>query len=133
MRAKTGNRQSKLPRAERRRWLHACAWRWRAGVGTSHVLEVRRCPLAPEPYRCGCGVVDTWDDRLTGVSEDALTAATRLMIEHTRNLVEPAGAAALAAVLDKPERFAGREVAIVCSGGNISPAQLAGLWAEFRS
>jgi threonine dehydratase len=62
------------------------------------------------------------------VSEDALKAATRLMIEKTRNLVEPAGAAALAAVLDAPGRFAGRKVAILCSGGNISPAQLTGLW-----
>jgi threonine dehydratase len=62
------------------------------------------------------------------VSEDALASATRLMIEKTRNLVEPAGAAALAAVLSTPERFAGRKVAIVCSGGNISPAQLTALW-----
>jgi threonine dehydratase len=61
------------------------------------------------------------------VSEDALRSATRLMIAKTRNLVEPAGAAALAAVLSTPERFAGRKVTIVCSGGNISPAQLAGL------
>ena len=63
------------------------------------------------------------------VSENALKAATRLMIEKTRNLVEPAGAAALAAVLGAPQRFAGRKVAIICSGGNISPAQLAGLWS----
>jgi len=62
------------------------------------------------------------------VSEDALTNATRVMIEKTRNLVEPAGAAALAAVLADPARFAGRNVTIVCSGGNISPAQLAALW-----
>jgi threonine dehydratase len=62
------------------------------------------------------------------VSEEALKAATRVMIEKTRNLVEPAGAAALAAVLGDPERFAGRKVAIVCSGGNISPAQLTALW-----
>jgi threonine dehydratase len=62
------------------------------------------------------------------VSEEALISATRLMIEKTRNLVEPAGAAALAAVLSTPGRFAGRTVAIVCSGGNISPAQLTGLW-----
>src|SRR5579863_4533623 len=63
------------------------------------------------------------------VSEAALKAATRLMIEKTRNLVEPAGAAALAAVLAAPHRFAGRKVAIICSGGNISPAQLTGLWS----
>jgi threonine dehydratase len=62
------------------------------------------------------------------VSEEALRAATRVMIEKTRNLVEPAGAAALCAVLTAPERFAGRAVAVVCSGGNISPAQLLTLW-----
>jgi threonine dehydratase len=67
------------------------------------------------------------------VSEDALKAATRLMIEKTRNLVEPAGAAALAAVLGTPGRFAGRRVAIVCSGGNISPAQLVELWPRERA
>jgi threonine dehydratase len=66
------------------------------------------------------------------VSEEALRSATRLMIEKTRNLVEPAGAAALAAVLREPGRFEGRRVAIVCSGGNISPAQLAGLWPDAR-
>ena len=62
------------------------------------------------------------------VSEDALKTATRVMLEKTRNLVEPAGAAALAAVLAAPERFAGRRVAVICSGGNISPAQLLALW-----
>ena len=50
------------------------------------------------------------------------------MIEKTRNLVEPAGAAGLAAALGAPQRFAGRKVAVICSGGNISPAQLRALW-----
>jgi threonine dehydratase len=63
------------------------------------------------------------------VSEDALRRATLLMIEKTRNLVEPAGAAALAAVMEDPARFAGRRVGIVCSGGNLSPDQLRGLLA----
>ncbi len=67
------------------------------------------------------------------VSEDALAEATRTMIEKTRNLVEPAGAAALAAVLADPGRFAGRRVAVVCSGGNISPAQLTALWPQASS
>ena len=64
------------------------------------------------------------------VSEGALRSATRTMIEKTRNLVEPSGAAALAAVLADPARFAGRRVAIICSGGNISPAQLIRLWPD---
>jgi threonine dehydratase len=61
------------------------------------------------------------------VSEDELRRATVLMIEHTRNLVEPAGAAALAAALSLRERFEGKRVALILSGGNISPAQLAEL------
>jgi threonine dehydratase len=58
------------------------------------------------------------------VSEDELRTATRIMIEKTHNLVEPAGAAALAAVLRERARFAGKKVAVICSGGNVSPAQL---------
>jgi threonine dehydratase len=76
-----------------------------------------------------------WDllDDFVLVSEDALAQATRAMIEKTRNLVEPAGAAALAAVLADPGRFEGRKVAVVCSGGNISPAQLTALWPQASS
>jgi threonine dehydratase len=71
-----------------------------------------------------------WDrlDDFVLVSEAELAEANRLMISKTRNLVEPAGAAALAAVLATPGRFEGRQVAIVCSGGNISPEQLVRLW-----
>ena len=60
------------------------------------------------------------------VSDEDLLAAVRMMIEKTRTLVEPAGAAALAAAISpavKP-RLAGRRVALICSGGNISPMQL---------
>jgi threonine dehydratase len=62
------------------------------------------------------------------VSEDAIREATRLMIEHTRNLVEPAGAAPLAAALKLRDRLRGKRIALVASGGNISPAQLASLY-----
>ncbi len=58
------------------------------------------------------------------VSEQEILEATRLMIEGTRNLVEPAGAAPLAAALRLREQLAGKRVALVCSGGNISLDQL---------
>jgi threonine dehydratase len=70
------------------------------------------------------------------VSDDELRAATLRLLEVTRNLIEPAGAAAFAAAHKLRERFAGRSLALVCSGGNISPAQLRELldWgAEVRS
>ncbi|MDX6437900.1 MAG: hypothetical protein QOF45_483 [Gaiellaceae bacterium] len=63
------------------------------------------------------------------VSENEIRHANRLMIEHTRNLVEPAGAAPLAAALKLRARLRGKRVALVLSGGNISPAQLASLFS----
>jgi threonine dehydratase len=66
------------------------------------------------------------------VSDDELRAATLQLLETTRNLIEPAGAAPLAAALKLRDRFAGRRLALVCSGGNISPRQLGELiaWGE---
>jgi len=59
------------------------------------------------------------------VSDDEIRSAIVTMIETTRNLVEAAGAAPLAAALNLRERLAGKRVALICSGGNISRAQLA--------
>ena len=61
------------------------------------------------------------------VSDDQIDAATAVMIEKTRTLVEAAGAAALAAALALRSRLQGRKVALICSGGNVSPAQLKAL------
>lgn len=58
------------------------------------------------------------------VSEDEIRRATALMIEKTRNLVEPAGAAPLAAALRLRDQLRERRVALIISGGNISPGQL---------
>ncbi|MDQ3874460.1 MAG: threonine/serine dehydratase [Actinomycetota bacterium] len=58
------------------------------------------------------------------VRDDEIRSALVTMIEKTRNLVEPAGAAPLAAAFRLRERLAGKRVALVLSGGNISPTQL---------
>jgi threonine dehydratase len=52
------------------------------------------------------------------------SGAVLQMLEGTRNLVEPAGAAPLAAALQLRHQLAGKRVALVLSGGNISLAQL---------
>jgi len=69
-------------------------------------------------------------DAFVLVSDDEIRSAMLRMIETTRNLVEAAGAASLAAALSLREQLAGKRVAIVCSGGNISPAQLADVLAR---
>ncbi|MCS6926243.1 MAG: threonine dehydratase [Candidatus Binatia bacterium] len=63
------------------------------------------------------------DDMVT-VSEEAILEAIRLLLFHTHNLAEGAGAAALAAALQLRERLAGRQVVIILSGGNIDAATL---------
>ena len=61
------------------------------------------------------------------VSDDEIDAATSVMIEKTRTLVEAAGAAALAGAIKMREKVRGMKIALICSGGNISPAQLRAL------
>jgi threonine dehydratase len=63
------------------------------------------------------------------VSEGEIRDATKLMIEGTKTLVEAAGAIPLAAALRIRDDLAGLKVALICSGGNISPDQLRDLYA----
>lgn len=58
------------------------------------------------------------------VSEDAIEAAISMLLEIEKTVVEGAGAAALAACMEHPEVFAGREVGLVLCGGNIDPRTL---------
>lgn len=61
------------------------------------------------------------------VSDAEIGAAQRLLASHAHTLAEGAGAAALAAVLAQPALFTGRKVAVVCSGGNASAAEIGAL------
>jgi threonine dehydratase len=63
-------------------------------------------------------------DEFVLVSDDDIRRAMVLMLEATRNLVEAAGAAPLAAAIRLRDRLAGRRVALVASGGNVSLDQL---------
>jgi len=45
--------------------------------------------------------------------------AMRLLWERAKLVVEPSGAVPLAAVLEHRERFVGRRVGIILSGGNV--------------
>jgi threonine dehydratase len=67
-----------------------------------------------------------WDhlDEFLLVSDDEIRLATRLLIEKTRNLIEGASAAAMAAALKIKDRLAGKRVALMCTGGNLSLKQL---------
>ncbi len=59
-------------------------------------------------------------DEVRTVSEESLSTALLALLERAKVVVEPAGAAAVAALLDSPQDFEGPVVAVL-SGGNIDP------------
>jgi threonine dehydratase len=58
------------------------------------------------------------------VEEEAMRQAVRLYLEKAKTLAEHAGAAPLAAALQVKERVRDKTIALVLSGGNISPEKL---------
>jgi threonine dehydratase len=77
------------------------------------------CP-GPVPF---CIIQELVDDIIT-VSEESLARALLLCLERAKLVVEPAGAAGVAALLDDPGAFE-PPVVVVISGGNIDPLLLA--------
>lgn len=83
------------------------------------------------------GIAAPWPGKVTGpmlkalvndvvtVSEDHIEAAINLMLEIEKIVVEGAGAAGIAALLAHRDRFAGKRVGVILSGGNIDPRLLA--------
>ncbi len=59
-------------------------------------------------------------DSVMTVSEESLSRALLLCLERSKQVVEPAGVAAVAALLDQPHAFEPPVVAVL-SGGNIDP------------
>ena len=58
------------------------------------------------------------------VEEDAMRQAVRLYLEKAKTLAELAGAAPLAGALQAKQRVRGKTIALILSGGNISPEKL---------
>ena len=54
------------------------------------------------------------------VSDDEIRQAMRLLLEHTHNVAEGAGAASLAGAIKIRERLSGKRVVMILSGGNVT-------------
>ncbi|MEZ6063506.1 MAG: pyridoxal-phosphate dependent enzyme [Planctomycetaceae bacterium] len=61
-------------------------------------------------------------DEILLASEDSILAATRMLLNEAKLVVEPSGAVPLACVMQHPERFRNRRVGLIISGGNIDAA-----------
>ncbi len=58
------------------------------------------------------------------VSDEAIRRAIVLYLEKAKTLAEAAGAAPLVAALEMKGQLEGKKVALILSGGNITPEQL---------
>jgi threonine dehydratase len=98
---------------------------WKSGEMITDLMGTKAEGLATRvPFELPQAVMRELLDDFILVADDDLDRATVTLIEHTRSLVEAAGAAALAGALSMRDELAGSRVALICSGGNITPDQL---------
>ena len=53
------------------------------------------------------------------VSEEAIVRTTKLLMHYLKTVVEPSAAVPMAAILEHPNKFVGKRVGIILSGGNL--------------
>ncbi|MDQ2849269.1 MAG: threonine ammonia-lyase [Actinomycetota bacterium] len=103
---------------------------WPASLAAGHPVTLREMSTMADGIAVGApspitfAHVEALVDQIVTVSEDALSRALLLCLERSKMVVEPAGAAAVAALLDLDLHLDG-PVCAVLSGGNIDPLLLA--------
>ncbi|MBN2228338.1 MAG: threonine/serine dehydratase [Candidatus Thorarchaeota archaeon] len=80
-----------------------------------------------EPDSITLDIIQERVDRIDLVHEESILQAIRLLYEQDGLVIEGAGAASTADLLQRPDQFSGKKVVIVISGGNISRADVLSL------
>ena len=97
-----------------------------ASLAAGHPVPLERMSTMADGIAVGCpgevpfALVEALVDEVRTVDEDALSRALLFLLERAKLVVEPAGAAGVAAVLTAPMSFE-PPVVVVLSGGNIDP------------
>jgi threonine dehydratase len=92
-------------------------------VALEHMTTMADGIAVAKPGDVPFAAIQKYVDDVVTVSEDSISRALVMLLERAKMVVEPAGAAAVAAVLDQPERFT-TPIVIVLSGGNVDPLLL---------
>jgi threonine dehydratase len=80
-----------------------------------------------QPGEIPFGILSAQAERMVTVSEESLSRGLLLCLERAKQVVEPAGAAGVAAVLEHAPDLFTPPVVVVLSGGNIDPLLLSKL------
>ncbi len=104
---------------------------WKEGKRVEAKMETFAEGLATRaPFDLPQAILRRHLDDFWLVSEEAMKQAIVLMLEHTHNLAEGAGAAALAGAIQHKDHLTGKKVVLVQSGGNLALAQLREILGE---
>ena len=60
------------------------------------------------------------------VSEESILEALQYVVSRTKFVIEPSSATVFAALFDHPERFAGKRIGVIVTGGNVELSRLSG-------
>lgn len=107
-----------------------CAPSMKLSLETGRVIETQEADTIADgiavrrPVPEALSMLEGRFDDVLVVSDEVISRAMRLTMVHLGLIAEPAGAVGLAAILASPERFKGRRVATILTGGNIAPADL---------
>ena len=98
---------------------------WQQGKPVEAQMETIAEGMATRmPFANTQAIMAEYLDDFVLVEDSAIEEAVRLLLIHSHNLVEEAGAAPFAAALQLKEQLTGKKVALVVSGGNLSVERL---------
>jgi len=98
---------------------------WKSGqLITAEMRSFAEGVATRVPFENTQRIMRKYLDDFVLVDDADIKQAIRLLLEHTHNLAEGAGAIPLAAALQLKERLAGQKIALVLSGGNLSTEKL---------
>jgi len=106
---------------------HAAAYP--ASLRAGKVTEIQTTPTIADgiavskPWRVPFELIKTYVDKVVTVSENDIAKAILVLLERAKQVVEPAGAVAVAALMSGKAKAKGKTVAIL-SGGNMDPLLL---------
>jgi peptide deformylase len=108
---------------------NAFARSWRNGHGGEIVVDAASSTIADGiavrvPIAASVASLHGIVDDIVEVDDATMIRAMQVAHRHAGVVLEPAGAAGIAAVLADPQCFAGSRVATVLTGGNLTPRQM---------
>jgi peptide deformylase len=107
----------------------AFARSWRKGPGAGIVVDTAFSTIADgiavrAPIAASVADLHGIVDDIVEVDDATMIRAMQAAHRHAGIVLEPAGAAGIAAVLADPQRFSGSRVATVLTGGNVTPQHM---------